>query len=96
MPLNDLRLALLALPQRWNAGQLTFSIVAIPNGDPLNDPLIGVGPPFAGTTLNIDAVIVGGLAGLPSSSAAHQATFPLGLSAPANAKATFQALATAV
>jgi hypothetical protein len=96
MALNDLRLALLALPQRWNAGQLTFSIIAIPNGDPLNQPLIGSGPPFAGATLNLDAVIVGGLAGLPMSSAAPKATFPLGLMPPANAKATFQALANAV
>ena len=96
MALNDLRLALLALPQRWSAGQLTFSIIAIPNGDPLNDALIGTGPPFAGTTLNLNAVILGGLAGLPSSTAAQQATFSLGLSAPPNAKAMFTALAAAV
>jgi hypothetical protein len=96
MALNDLRLALLALPQRWNAGQLTFSIIAIPNGDPLSQPLIGSGPPFAGATLNLDAVIVGGLAKLPTSSAAQMATFPLGLAPPANANAMFQALAQAV
>ncbi len=96
MALNDLRLALLALPQRWNAGRLTFSIIALPNGDPLNQALIGTGPPFAGATLKLDAVIVGGLAGLPMSTAPTKAMFSLGLTPPANAKATFQALATAV
>jgi hypothetical protein len=96
MALNDLRLALLALPQRWNAGQLTFSIIVLPNGDPLNQPLIGSGPPFAGATISLDAVILSGVAGLPMSTAAPQATFSLGLAPPANAKAIFQALAAAV
>lgn len=96
MALQDLKLALMALPQSWSAGKLTFSIIAIPNGDPLNDPLIGSGPPFAGTTLNLDAVVVGGLDALPSSGALQQATIPLGLAAPATAKAMFQALAAAV
>jgi hypothetical protein len=57
MALQDLRLALMAFPQRWDGRLLHLHVLLLPTGNPLR-PLIDPGPPFAGTQLYLQAGII--------------------------------------
>ncbi|WP_426611293.1 hypothetical protein [Bradyrhizobium sp. McL0616] len=66
MSLSDVRLSILAFPQRWDGnGNLDLNIVVIPVGDPLA-ALTPTGPSFAGTELQLQAIVIPGLDALPA------------------------------
>jgi hypothetical protein len=67
MSIADVRLSLLALPQRWDgAGRLDYHLLVLPVGSPL-EPLTGPGGPcFAGTQLKLTANFTSGLDDLPA------------------------------
>jgi hypothetical protein len=93
------KLALLPFPQRWNpaTGQLDLRILVLPRGNPL-DPLTtavpGVpdGPAFADADPRITALLIPGLAGLPTA-AAVTAEVSLGTAAPAGLRALYEEVA---
>ncbi|WP_433975532.1 hypothetical protein [Tunturiibacter lichenicola] len=76
MALSDLELSLMAFPQNWNATkqQLTVNLMLLPVGNPL--AALGTGPQFAGTTVNLDAAFIAGLASLPSTTSPVALTVP--------------------
>lgn len=88
MALTDLRLSLLAFPQKWTPNSLEVNLLLLPNADPLS-PLIAGQPMFAGTTLNLEAVIVIGLDALPAPSSPNTKAKALVVTPPADALALF-------
>ncbi|MFN2633504.1 MAG: hypothetical protein ABR610_08835, partial [Thermoanaerobaculia bacterium] len=60
MPLADVRLSILAFPQRWTAGSLEARVLFLPAGDPTAPPGAGL-PAFAGTSWNLKSVVLPGL-----------------------------------
>jgi hypothetical protein len=65
--LTDLRLSVMAFPQRWDGANLTLRVLLLPGGDPLAPLGTKPGnPPFAGATLNLRANLISGLDALPA------------------------------
>jgi hypothetical protein len=93
MPLKDLKLSLLAFPQKWEPNALHVNLLVLPNADPLA-PLIPAGPMFAGTALNLESVIVIGLDALPAPSSLNTQSTPLVVTPPVDALALFQKFQT--
>jgi hypothetical protein len=93
MALTDLKLSLLAFPQKWEPNVLTVNLLVLPNADPLA-PLIPSAPMFAGTALNLDSVIVSGLDALPAPSSPNTHSTPMVVTPPADAVALFQKFQT--
>ena len=89
MALKDLKLSLLAFPQQWTRNSLTVNLLVLPNGDPLA-PLIAGGPIFAGTALNLEAVVVVGLDALPAPSSPNAQSMSLVVTPPADSLALYQ------
>ena len=55
MALGDVRLSLLAFPQRWTGASIEARVLMLPTGDPTIAPVPAVGlPAFAGTSWPID------------------------------------------
>src|SRR5215470_6221413 len=88
MALTSLRLSLLAFPQQWTPNSLEVNLLLLPNADPLA-PLIAGQPMFAGTALNLEAVLIIGLDALPAPSSPNTKTNPLTVTPPADALALF-------
>jgi len=88
MALTDLRLSLLAFPQKWTPNSLAVNLLLLPNGDPLA-PLIAGQPMFAGTTLNLEAVLVIGIDALPAPSSPNTQTIPQIVTPPVDALSLF-------
>ena len=91
MSLADLRLTLMAFPQRWTGSVLELRILVSPRGNPL-EPLVPETPPFAQAALVLNALLIPGLQRLPRPEDVT-AQVPLNLTAPVNAQSLFQALA---
>ncbi len=99
MALADVRLSILAFPQRWNAGSLELRVLLLPAGDPTQPPL-GTGlPAFAGTNWALRAMVLPGLDSLlgpnPGATANAQPKI-FTATPPANAADLFQALAASL
>lgn len=94
MSLSDLKLGLMAFPQRWDGTQLHLCVLLLPSGDPLNQPLTASGPPFAGTQLHLQAVIIPDLENLPSPSSAGAQSFRFNSIVPPDAVSLFNQLAS--
>lgn len=84
MALTDLRLSLLAFPQKWTPNALVVNLLVLPNADPLA-PLFAGQPMFAGTALNLEAVLVIGVDALPAPSSLNTQSFSQIVTPPANA-----------
>lgn len=96
MALADVRLSILAFPQRWRANALEARVLLLPAGDPTVPSATGL-PAFAGTDWPLRATILpepDALFGPSPGSAvgAHHHSFTA--SAPSKAKDLFDALAT--
>lgn len=95
MALADVRLSILAFPQRWSAGTLEARVLLLPAGDPTQPPGAGL-PAFAGTDWALRARVLPGLDALlgpnPGGTAGAQ-SMNFTASAPAGALALFQGLA---
>jgi hypothetical protein len=89
MALTDLKLSLLAFPQKWEPNLLRLNLLVLPNGDPLA-PLIPAQPRFAGTALHLEAVLVIGLDTLPAPSSPSTQNVPLVVTPPSDALSLFQ------
>ena len=57
MALTDLALSLLVFPQEWDGAQLGMNLLVLPSRNPLA-PLSPTGPQFAGTTYQLQIVVV--------------------------------------
>ena len=92
MALSDLELSLMAFPQSWNATkkQLAVNLMLLPVGNPLSP--LGTGPKFAGTTVNLNAAFIAGLASLPSTTSPIALTLPYVAIPPVGAVSLFNAL----
>ncbi len=93
MALTDLKLSLLAFPQKWEPNSLQLNLLLLPNADPLA-PLIPAQPRFAGTALHLEAVVVIGLDALPAPSSLSTQSIPLVVTPPADALSLFQKFQT--
>src|SRR5262245_49993414 len=96
MALTDVRLSILAFPQRWAGAAIEARVLLLPTGDPTLAPQPPVGlPAFAGTTWALRAIVLPGLDSLlgpdPGGTAGALA-FPFLAPAPANALALFNAI----
>src|ERR1051325_213326 len=65
MPSDDIKLSLLAFPQRWDGTSLDLRIAILPRGNPLSPWFAGV-PAFADARLSLTAYVVAGLDSLPA------------------------------
>ena len=97
MALPDVRLSILAFPQRWNAGTLDARLLFLPTGDPTQPPQppsTGL-PAFAGTSWALRAMVLPGLDALlgPNPGGTPGAMpFTFTAAAPPNALALFNAI----
>jgi hypothetical protein len=93
------RLTILTFPQSFDGNVLTLNIVVLPrNQNPLShaieqDPIIPDAPAFADAKPLFEAHIVSALSGLPNTLSAN-ATVPLPVAQPANARPLFTTLAS--
>jgi hypothetical protein len=88
MSLSDVRLSILAFPQYWDGnGNLDLNIVVVPVGDPLA-ALTPTGPSFAGTELQLQALVIPGLDALPAP-ASPAVPFSISTPLPSNQVALF-------
>lgn len=96
MPLGDVRLSILAFPQRWTGAAIEARVLLLPTGDPTLPPFPAVGlPAFAGTSWPLRAMVLPGLDALlgPNPGSTPGAVpFTFTSAAPANALALFQAI----
>jgi hypothetical protein len=93
MALTDLRLSILAFPQRWDGAKIHARVLLLPTGDPLKTAN-GL-PKFAGTTWKLRALVLPGLDAFWAAGAANSASAihaPATLAPPANAVSLFDAL----
>jgi hypothetical protein len=92
MALSDLELSLMTFPQSWNATrqQLVVNLMLLPVGNPMSP--LGTGPKFAGTTVNLDAAFIAGLASLPSTTSPVALTLPYVATPPVGAVSLFNGL----
>lgn len=93
MALADVRLSLLAFPQRWRPGVIDARVLLLPTGDPTTAPGFGL-PAFAGTDWALRATLLPGpdslLGPVPGSPARQQRSVIA--AAPPGAAALFEAL----
>lgn len=100
MALADVRLSILAFPQRWNAGTLEARVLFLPTGDPTQPPPAPPNtglPAFAGTSWALRAMVLPGLDALlgPDPGATPGAMpFTFAADAPPSAAALFNAIGT--
>src|SRR6185369_8478559 len=96
MALADVRLSILAFPQRWTGAALEARVLLLPTGDPTQAPPAAFGlPMFAGTSWALRAMVLPGLDALlgPNPGATAGAVpFDFTAPAPADALALFQAI----
>lgn len=95
MALNDVRLSILAFPQRWTGTKLQARLLLLPVGDPRLAPVPPVGlPAFSGTSWALRAVVHAGQDALYAEDPAAPAPsrFPITATAPPSARALFDAL----
>src|SRR5260370_21538038 len=96
MPLQDVRLSLMAFPQKWEPPQLAVKVLAVPVDSPM-EPLAPGAPKFSGTQLPLSAVLISGLDHLPALNVlpAHVTRIPMvpPPPAPTEADALFNAFA---
>src|SRR6266496_2540463 len=96
MPLADVRLSILAFPQRWTGTALEARVLLLPTGDPRIAPSPPSGlPAFAGTSWALRAMVVPGLdslAGSDPGATPGTLVFPFAATVPANALALFNAI----
>lgn len=84
------RLMLLPYLQEWDGTQLTFRLLAAPQGSPL-DPLVPGDPSFTDAAFTFELRLVQGLSAIPTLATAFQA-FPIPTPQPAQARAICTAL----
>jgi hypothetical protein len=94
MAITDIRLTLMPFPQRWDETAIDLRVLVAPRGNP-TQPLTAGAPPFATAKLTLTAQLIPSLASLPSP-ADVTASVSLPITAPPNANALFQELATRV
>jgi hypothetical protein len=94
MAITDIKLTLMAFPQRWNGAAIDLRILAAPRDNPLQ-PLTAGAPAFAEAQLKLNALLIPSLARL-AAPVDVAASLPLTLVSPANAQALFQELANSV
>ena len=95
MALADVRLSILAFPQRWTGAALQTHVLLLPAGDPTIAPPSSGLPQFAGTSWALRAMVVPGLDSLLGPDpGATPGTMPFTFTAaaPANAFALFNAI----
>lgn len=92
MPLKDVKLSLLAFPQRFRGNALECRVLLLPSRDPLAAPGSGL-PVFAGASWELRAMLLPGLDAL-SGSLASAVPFAFTAAAPATAVPLFEALRT--
>jgi len=96
MALGDVRISLLAFPQRWTGASIEARVLMLPTGDPTNAPVPNVGlPAFAGTSWPLRAMVLPGLDSLlgpDPGSTPGAVPFSFTATAPANALALFNAI----
>ena len=96
MALSDVRLSILAFPQRWGPSGLEARVLLLPTGNPTSPPAFTNLPTFAGTSWPLRAMVLPGLDSLlgPDPGATPGALpVPFVASSPVSALALFQALA---
>ena len=91
MPRPDLVLSLLAFPQNWDGTNLRLNLLLLPAADPTGK-LTANGPAFAGTSYDLQAVLIPGIDNPPIDNAPGARIFPLPTPAPASAAALFAKL----
>lgn len=95
MPLPDVRLSLLAFPQRWEANALQARVLLLPTDSPLAPPGFNL-PQFAGTSWPLRVTLLQNpddLLGPSPGSSAGAVSFEFTATPPAGAAALFEALA---
>lgn len=96
MALGDVRLSILAFPQRWTGAAIEARVLLLPTGDPTIAPVPNVGlPAFAGTSWPLRAMVLPALDSLLGSdpgSTPGAVPFAFTATAPANAQALFSAI----
>ena len=94
MALADVRLSILAFPQRWSGTEIRARVLLLPAGDPTQAPAGTNLPPFAGTPWTLRAVVLPGLDSLLGPTPVMAGAIPLQFVAdpPPGAFALFQAL----
>jgi hypothetical protein len=93
MALADLKLSILAFPQKWENGAIHLRALLLPTGSPLVPPA-GM-PKFAGQAWQLRAVVLSGMNGFWSANPATGAVLPpiaTVLTPPTGAEAVFQAV----
>jgi len=75
MTLANLKLSILAFPQRWEDGAIDLLVLLVPTGSPLV-PLDSGLPQFAGTAWKLRTVVLSGLNGFWSANPSPGATLP--------------------
>ena len=91
MALQQLALSLLTFPQRWDGGNLDLNLLVLPSRDPLA-PLSPGGPQFAGTTYDVEIVLVPDIEKPPIDNDPLAILTPITLTPPAEALGLWTAL----
>lgn len=91
MALTDLALSLMTFPQNWNGTSIDLNLLLVPATDPTAKLSPG-GPPFAGTTYNLQVIFIPGLNSPPVDGDPTSKIFPIITPAPASAPTLFNAL----
>jgi hypothetical protein len=95
-PPSDLRLALMAFPQRWDGATLSLNLLCVPSVDPLADPIAGAAPAFADHVPVLHAVVIPNLDAFPTTTDATAERRPVTIDTPASpvpTRPSFTALA---
>src|SRR5215469_16338672 len=90
MAITDIKLTLMAFPQRWDGTGMDLRILVAPRGDPTL-PLTAGAPAFAKARLTLNALLIPDLAALPAP-ANVTALVKLPVTPPSNAEALFDQL----
>lgn len=94
MSSDDIKLSLLAFPQRWDGTSLDLRIAILPRGNPLSPWFAGV-PAFADARLSLTAYVVAGLDSLPAGRDPADAV-PLSIVRPTQARDLLTAMAAGI
>ena len=93
MALSDLALGLMAFPQNWDGAGIDLNLMLVPATDP-TAKLSPAGPPFSGTTYNLQVILIPGLNNPPVDGDPTSKIFSISTPAPASAITLFDTLKT--
>jgi hypothetical protein len=93
MALSDLALSLMAFPQNWDGAGIDLNLLMVPATDPTAKLSPG-GPPFSGTTYNLQVIFIPGLNSPPVDGDPTSKIFSISTPAPTSATTLFDTLKT--